>query len=97
MSTFSNLELTDLAIVFVLIFVSLMIGIWGYSKFGRLGGADSFMEASMILSGMGPVNNYEYTSVKIFGGIFALYCGFIVIIIISYIVTRILGEEFKKT
>jgi hypothetical protein len=58
-----------------LIAVSLVIGMSGYHFLGNLGWVDAFVDASMILSGMGPVSPLTSTAAKIFAGCYALYCG----------------------
>ncbi len=45
---------------------SLGIGTVGYHLLGRLSWIDSFLNASMILTGMGPVDHLETDSGKIF-------------------------------
>ncbi len=59
----------------LLIFISLLIGIWGYHYLGNLGWLDSFHMSSMILTGMGPVAELTTKSVKIFSSFYALYSG----------------------
>ena len=61
--------------------ISLAIGMAGYAFFEGLGWIDSFLNASMILSGMGPVHNPDSTGGKLFAGIYALYSGFAVLVI----------------
>jgi len=62
-----------------LLTVSLAIGMWGYSHFERLGWRDAFVNASMLLAGMGPVKTDLSDSGKVFAGIYALYSGLVVI------------------
>jgi len=45
---------------------SLAIGVWGYHLFGNLTYMDSFLNASMILTGMGPVNRMATDAGKLF-------------------------------
>lgn len=59
----------------LLIGVSLAIGMFGYSYFEGLPLTDSFLNASMILGGMGPVNEMKTEGGKIFAGCYALYSG----------------------
>ncbi|MCX6328892.1 MAG: hypothetical protein NTZ85_05150 [Bacteroidia bacterium] len=59
----------------ILIAFSLLLGILGYHYFGKLNLLDSFHMSSMILTGMGPVEEMTTTSAKIFSSIFALYSG----------------------
>jgi hypothetical protein len=62
-----------------LIVASLAIGMAGYAASEGLGVVDSFLNAAMILSGMGPVHNPTTTAGKLFAGIYALYSGFAVL------------------
>lgn len=60
---------------FLLLTVSLLIGVLGYHYFNDLSFVDSFVNASMILGGMGPVDPLKNEGAKIFAGIYALYSG----------------------
>jgi hypothetical protein len=60
---------------FVMIVFSLGIGTFGYHFFGKLGYMDSFYNASMILTGMGPVSVMATNNAKLFSSIYALYSG----------------------
>src|SRR4030095_10199175 len=55
--------------------VSLAIGVLGYHYIAKLGWVDAFVNASMILSGMGPVNELHSSGAKIFAGCYALFSG----------------------
>jgi hypothetical protein len=54
---------------------SLLIGMAGYHAFEHLGWVDSFANASMILSGMGPLGELKTTGGKIFAGCYAIFSG----------------------
>src|SRR5580765_1463745 len=54
---------------------SLLIGMAGYHLFEDLGWVDSFANASMILSGMGPLGELKTTGGKIFAGCYAIFSG----------------------
>jgi len=58
-----------------LLLFSLLIGMWGYHYFMNLGFADSLINASMILSGMGPVDHADTDGAKIFASFYAIYSG----------------------
>ncbi len=63
-----------------LIAVSLLIGMAGYHWFfPKLDWADAFVNAAMILSGMGPLATPETTAAKIFSGCYALYSGLMLV------------------
>jgi hypothetical protein len=55
--------------------VSLGIGVCGYHFFERLGWLDSVLNASMILGGMGPVNQIQSRAGKLFASFYALFSG----------------------
>ena len=63
------------AISGVLILASLALGVVGYHLFGRLSWLDSVLNASMILTGMGPVDPIVSTSGKLFASFYALFSG----------------------
>jgi fumarate reductase subunit D len=51
----------------------------GYHWLGGLGWMDSFLNAAMILSGMGPVDALQNDAVKIFAGLYAIYSGLLIV------------------
>ncbi|PZR00682.1 MAG: hypothetical protein DI533_09120 [Cereibacter sphaeroides] len=63
------------AIAIALMVVFLGAGIVGYHQLVGLNWVDSFMNASMILGGMGPVDPVNTNGGKIFAGIYALFSG----------------------
>ena len=72
-----------------LILVSLAIGVAGYAGFAGLGPVDAFLNAAMILGGMGPVDTLTSDAAKIFAGIYAIYSG--VTIMLTATVAMIAG------
>jgi hypothetical protein len=54
---------------------ALVIGMAGYHVFEHLGWIDSFANAAMILSGMGPLAELKTSGGKIFAGCYALFSG----------------------
>ncbi|MFO1400906.1 MAG: hypothetical protein U1F06_02920 [Steroidobacteraceae bacterium] len=63
-----------------LIALALLLGMAGYHWLLRLPWVDAFENASMILSGMGPLSSPPDTLGKIFAGSYALFSGFAVIL-----------------
>lgn len=59
----------------LLIALSLVIGMLGYHTLADLTWTDSFENAAMILSGMGPVAELHSRSAKLFAGCYAIYSG----------------------
>jgi hypothetical protein len=60
---------------FLLLAISLAIGVVGYSVTEDLPFLDSLLNASMILTGMGPVNQMTNDSSKLFASLYAIYSG----------------------
>jgi hypothetical protein len=63
----------------VLIGVSLGVGIAGYHGIAGLGWVDAILNASMILTGMGPVAPLQGTGAKLFASAYALFSGVVFI------------------
>src|SRR5229473_1050940 len=74
-----------LGLALCLIGFALTIGIAGYHSLGKLGWVDSLLEASMILGGMGPVNQLSNDGVKIFASLYALFSGLIFVGVIGIV------------
>jgi hypothetical protein len=85
-------------VVFVvaLLVLSMGIGMWGYEHFESLPWRDAFLNASMLLGGMGPVDPLKTPGGKLFAGFFALYAGVVFLfsagLLIAPIAHRILHK-----
>ena len=79
-----------------LIVVSLAVGIWGYAGFEGLSFVDAFLNAAMILSGMGPLYGPQTTGGKIFAGFYALYSGLAVLIIAAVMFAPVLHRVMHR-
>ena len=66
-----------------IVIVSLFIGIIGYYVIEGYSWVDSFFNAAMLMGGMGPVGVLHTDGGKIFAGIYALYCGLVVLVAIA--------------
>ena len=76
-------------IALALIAISLFIGMVGYRILEGLNWIDAFLNASMLLGGMGPVNTPATFGGKLFAGLYALYCGLAVILVAGVILAPI--------
>jgi len=81
-------------LVAALLSISLVIGMFGYHWLAPMGWIDAFLNASMLLGGMGPVDPPKNDAAKLFAGAYALYCGIVFIatagLVIAPIGTHIL-------
>lgn len=80
----------------VLLLFSLMVGILGYHFVGGLSWIDSFLNSSMILTGMGPVNPMPTNSAKLFSGFYALFSGIAFITIITIMLAPVVHRFMHK-
>lgn len=76
--------------------VALFIGMAGYHYTEQMSWVDSFMNASMILSGMGPATPLNTTAGKLFSGFYALFSGLAFIAIIVIILSPVIHAFFRK-
>ena len=61
----------------IVLLFSLAVGTLGFHVLAPQRWLDAFLNASMLLGGMGPVGNLERPAGKIFGSLFALYAGIV--------------------
>jgi hypothetical protein len=61
----------------------------GYHVLENLSWIDAFLNASMLLGGMGPVNSPVTFGGKLFAGLYALYCGLAVILVAGLILAPV--------
>jgi hypothetical protein len=83
-------------IALILVSVSLLIGMIGYHGLEGLPWIDAFVNAAMLLGGMGPVNPLTSYSGKLFAGLFALYCGLVVILVAGLLLTPVAHRILHK-
>lgn len=74
----------------VLIGASLALGMAGYRFTEHMSWLDAYLNAAMLLGGMGPVTPVESEAGKFFAGSYALYCGLVVVITAGVILAPIL-------
>ena len=80
----------------LLIAITLYIGMLGYHLTEKMSWIDSFLNASMILSGMGPATNMSTTAGKLFAGCYALFSGLAFIAIVVIILSPVIHRFFRK-
>jgi hypothetical protein len=76
--------------------VSLLAGMAGYDWFEGLGWRDSFMNAAMLLGGMGPVWSPQTPGGKIFAGLYALYAGLVFLVSAGIIAAPLLHRLLHR-
>ena len=95
-SIFIKRVIGSLGVAVAVIVVALTIGIAGYHFISGLNWVDSFLEASMILGGMGPVNELHDDAAKIFASIYALASGLVVIVLMGIMLAPMAHRVLHK-
>lgn len=88
------LRFTGFAIV--LIGFSLGIGVVGYHYFSDLPWLDALLNASMILTGMGPVDPMKTDGAKWFASLYAIYSGVAFLSIVAVFLTPMVHRFLHK-
>jgi hypothetical protein len=79
-----------------LIGLSLFAGMLGYVAFEQLSWLDAFLNASMLLGGMGPVNPPVHTAGKLFAGLYALYSGLVFLVAAALVFAPVLHRILHR-
>ena len=74
-----------LAVAFGIIAIVVAAGTTGYHVLAPLPWLDAFLNASMILSGMGPVDHLEGSGAKLFAALYALFSGLVFVAVMGII------------
>ena len=91
-----GLGLGLLSVGVVVVAVSLGAGIVGYMHYENLSAMDAFLNAAMLLGGMGPVNPPATDAGKLFAGCYALYAGLVFIVTAAIMLTPVLHRLLHR-
>lgn len=69
---------------------SLLLGMTGYVVLEDLPWMDAFLNAAMLLGGMGPVDIPQTEAGKLFAGLYALYAGLVLIVVAALLITPVI-------
>lgn len=94
--TFAHRLLRHAGGVAALLGLSLALGMAGYMGLEHLSTVDAFLNAAMLLGGMGPVNPPQTTGGKLFAGIYALYAGLVFIVSAALLFTPVLHRVIHR-
>ncbi len=78
------------------VIVSLTVGTCAYHFLESLSWLDAFLNASMILGGMGPVNPIKTDAGKIFASFYALYSGLAILSVAGLILAPVVHRFLHK-
>lgn len=83
-------------VALALVLFSLLIGIVGYHLLAGFSWIDAFLNAAMLLGGMGPVGDIPTSSGKLFAGIYALYAGLVLIVSTAVLLTPVVHRVMHR-
>ncbi|MCB4771097.1 hypothetical protein LGR54_21025 [Ancylobacter sp. Lp-2] len=78
-----------IAIWFAIMLFGLAVGMAGYAGFEGMGFVDAFLNAAMILSGMGPVSELHTEAGKLFAGSYAIFSGLVIVLATGVVLSPI--------
>ncbi len=87
---------THFLTAFGILGLSLFIGIAGYRFTENLSWIDSLLNASMILGGMGPVNEIRTTAGKLFASFYSLFSGIVFLAAVGLIIAPVAHRIMHK-
>lgn len=93
---FARRMLVAIGLWAILTFVGLAIGMAGYAHFEGMSLVDAYVNAAMILSGMGPVSELKTNAGKIFAGSYAILSGLIIVIATGFVLAPIFHRVLHR-
>lgn len=88
--------LAHFVIAMLLLLGSLALGVAGYMAFEDLSFLDAFLNAAMLLAGMGPVDPPHTDAGKWFAGAYALYAGLVFLATAAFMATPIVHRVLHR-
>jgi len=76
--------------------VALLIGIFGYHSIAHLSWIDSILNASMILTGMGPVDPMKTHGAKLFASAYAIFSGVVFLTSVGVVISPLFHRLLHK-
>lgn len=84
------------AAALALLLLSLMLGMAGYEYYEQLSWRSAFLNAAMLLGGMGPVDAPRTDAGKLFAGLYALYAGLVFLIVAGLVLAPVVHRIMHK-
>lgn len=81
---------TNIMVAMLVIVLALGAGMLGYRATEGMNWLDAFLNAAMLLGGMGPVSTLTTDAGKLFAGVYALLCGLLLVVITGIVLAPVL-------
>ena len=88
--------LRHLGYVIELVVGSLAAGMVGYRYLAPMSWVDAFLNAAMLMGGMGPASPLSNDTAKIFAGFYALYAGLVLLVSITILVAPVVHRVLHR-
>ena len=95
-SVFVKRPAASAGIAGLLIVATLFSGVAGYHWIAGLAWVDALLNASMILGGMGPVDQLPTNAAKVFASAYALFCGLVFIAVMGIVFSPVVHRMLHK-
>jgi len=83
-------------VIALLVAASTVVGTAGYHWLGEASWIDSFLNACMLLGGMGPIGDLHSNAGKIFAALFALYAGLVFLVSTAIFLTPVVHRVIHR-
>jgi hypothetical protein len=84
------------ALALFLTLFSIGLGMAGYAYFENLPWRDAFVNAAMLMGGMGPVDMPKTDGGKLFAGLYALYAGMVYLAIAGVLLVPVIHRVLHR-
>ena len=74
----------------------LAVGMIGYAWFEHMSITDAYVNAAMILSGMGPLGELKTEGGKIFAGSYAIFSGLLIVIATGFVLSPVFHHVLHR-
>jgi hypothetical protein len=80
----------NIVLALIIIGFALAAGMVGYHLTENMDWLDAFLNAAMLLGGMGPVDQLHTAAGKLFAGVYALACGLLFVLVSGVVLAPVL-------
>jgi hypothetical protein len=79
-----------------LVVPSMAIGMVGYHFLEGRAWLDAYLDAAMLMGGMGPVSTPVTVAGKVFAGTYAIYCGLVVLLVAGVMMSPVIHRAMHR-